>query len=89
MALQSKTTGSDWGGGGNQQGYLTLSLPLSLTIYNRPFLVSCILVREAANMSSDDSLSGLFILSDAEMVELLEQNANDGMSPRFTDDLSG
>ena len=40
-------------------------------------------------MSSDDSLSGLFILSDAEMVELLEQNANDGMSPRFTDDLSG
>jgi hypothetical protein len=38
-------------------------------------------------MSSD--LSGLYILSDAEMIELFGENANDGMSPRFTDDLSG
>jgi hypothetical protein len=40
-------------------------------------------------MSSDDSLSALFILSDEEMVELLEQNANDGMSARLTDGLQG
>jgi hypothetical protein len=38
-------------------------------------------------MSSD--LSGLYILTDAEMLELFEQNANDGMSPRFTDELQG
>ena len=40
-------------------------------------------------MSSDDSISELFILSETELSELIVHNANDGMSARFTDGLSG